>query len=212
MTPAAGEKLDALADVVGERGESDAAEHVARSFKRAMGAVRRLRGRETHRPGELTDAQYSLLFCLRDQTQMSVRDLAEAADLSPASVTEMLEGLAAAGLVERHRSDRDRRVVFTALTAEGRGLVEERRARFDRASGPQWRGSANTICSSPPRCSTVCVTFSRSSPMSGSSITGFSTDSRSISISSSSSSTSAPCSSSDQRLRPRPRPASAPTT
>ncbi len=118
--------------VVGEREQSDdAADHVARSFKRAMAAVRRLRGRETHRPGELTDAQYSLLFCLRDRSQMSVRDLADAADLSPASVTEMLEGLAAAGLVERNRSDRDRRVVFTALTAEGRGLVEERRARFE---------------------------------------------------------------------------------
>jgi MarR family transcriptional regulator, organic hydroperoxide resistance regulator len=129
LSPAAGKKLDALDDVVGERSESDAAEHVARSFKRAMAAVRRLRGRETHRPGELTDAQYSLLFCLRQQ--MSVRDLADAADLSPASVTEMLDGLAAAGLVERQRSDRDRRVVFTSLTTDGRGLVEERRARFE---------------------------------------------------------------------------------
>ena len=62
---------------------------------------------------------------------MSLRDLAEAADLSPASVTEMLEGLAAAGLVERRRSNNDRRVVFTSLTEDGRGLVEERRARFE---------------------------------------------------------------------------------
>ena len=116
---------------VGEREYGDAAEHVARSFKRAMAAVRRLRRRETQRPGELTDAQYSLLFSLRDQSQMSVRDLADAADLSPASVTEMLDGLAAARLVERHRSDRDRRVVFTSLTEDGRGLVEERRARFE---------------------------------------------------------------------------------
>ena len=63
--------------MVGERDQRDATEEVARSFKRAMAAVRRLRGRETHRPGELTDAQYSLLFCLRDQSQMSLRDLAE---------------------------------------------------------------------------------------------------------------------------------------
>jgi len=131
VTTTAGQPLSPPGDVVGERDQSDAAEQVARSFKRAMAAVRRLRGRETHRPGELTDAQYSLLFCLRDQSQMSVRDLADAADLSPASVTEMLEGLAAAGLVERHRSDRDRRVVFTSLTEGGRGLVEERRARFE---------------------------------------------------------------------------------
>ena len=131
MSSTAGEKLDPLGDVESERGQGDAAEDVARSFKRAMASVRRLRGRETHRPGELTDAQYSLLFCLRDQAQMSLRDLAEAAELSPASVTEMLEGLAAAGLVERRRSDQDRRVVFTSLTEDGRGLVEERRARFE---------------------------------------------------------------------------------
>ena len=131
MSAAPDARLEAPGDVGGERPEGDAAQQVARSFKRAMAAVRRLRGRETHRPGELTDAQYSLLFCLRDQSQMSVRDLAYAADLSPASVTEMLEGLAAAGLVQRQRSDRDRRVVFTSLTESGRGLVEERRARFE---------------------------------------------------------------------------------
>jgi MarR family transcriptional regulator, organic hydroperoxide resistance regulator len=124
-------RLHALGDVVSEREEGDAAQQVARSFKRAMGAVRRLRGRETHRAGELTDAQYGLLFCLRDQAHMSVRDLAYAAELSPASVTEMLDGLAAEALVDRRRSERDRRVVLTSLTDSGRGLVEERRARFE---------------------------------------------------------------------------------
>ena len=124
-------RLDAPGDRVGERQDGDATQEVARSFKRAMAAVRRLRGRETRHPGGLTDAQYGLLFCLRDRSQMSVRDLAEAADLSPASVTEMLEGLATAALVTRERSERDRRVVLTGLTDSGRGLVEERRARFE---------------------------------------------------------------------------------
>ena len=137
-------QLNALRDVGGEREQGDAAEQVARSFKRAMAAVRRLRGRETHRPGELTDAQYGLLFCLRDQAQMSVRELAFAADLSPASVTEMLEGLAGAGLVERRRSERDRRVVLTSLTDSGRGLVEERRARFE----PRFRGALESFSES----------------------------------------------------------------
>ena len=134
-------QLRALGDVPGDRQDGNPAEQVARSFKRAMAAVRRLRGRETHRPGELTDAQYGLLFCLRDQAQMSVRELAEAAELSPASVTEMLEGLTAAGLVERERSDRDRRVVLTSLTESGRGLVEERRARFE----PRFRAAMGSF-------------------------------------------------------------------
>jgi MarR family transcriptional regulator, organic hydroperoxide resistance regulator len=124
-------ELPALGDVVGEREESNPTEQFARSFKRAMAAVRRLRGREAHRPGELSDAQYGLLFYLRDQSQMSARDLADAADRSPASVTEMLDGLEAAGLVARTRSERDRRVVLTSLTDSGRELVEEHRARFE---------------------------------------------------------------------------------
>jgi DNA-binding MarR family transcriptional regulator len=124
-------RLAPLGDLLVQGDEADAAEHVTRAFKRAMAAVRRLRGRETHRPGELTDAQYALLFCLRDQSQMSLRELADAADLSPASVTEMLEGLTVAGLVQRQRSAHDRRVVFTSLTENGRRLVEERRARFE---------------------------------------------------------------------------------
>jgi DNA-binding MarR family transcriptional regulator len=125
------ERLPALGDVVSEDARRDAAEQLTRSFKRTLAALRRLRGRETHCSGELTYAQYSLLFFLRDQSQLSLRDLADAADLSPATVTEMLDGLAAAGLVHRIRSERDRRVVLTSLTGSGRALVEDRRARFE---------------------------------------------------------------------------------
>ena len=116
---------------VGEADQRDPAEQVTRAFKSTLAALRRMRGRETRRPGELTDAQYGLLFCLRDEAGMSARELSCAAELSPASVTEMLEGLATAGLVERHRSDQDRRVVLSSLTDAGRALVEERRARFE---------------------------------------------------------------------------------
>ena len=131
MSTTAGEELSASSALVANREEGDGPEQLARSFRRTLAALRRMRGRETRCSGELTDAQYSLLFCLRDQSELSLRDLAEAADLSPASVTEMLEGLAAAGLVQRMRSERDRRVVLTSLTHGGRALVEERRARFE---------------------------------------------------------------------------------
>jgi DNA-binding MarR family transcriptional regulator len=109
----------------------ESAERLGRAFKGAMAALRRMRGREHRHPGELSDAQYSLLFCLRDSCALPTSELATAADLSPAAATEMLDGLGAQGLVERVRSDRDRRVVLTSLTDRGHSLVEARRTRFE---------------------------------------------------------------------------------
>ncbi|HWE09423.1 MAG TPA: MarR family transcriptional regulator [Solirubrobacteraceae bacterium] len=104
---------------------------LGRAFKGCVGAVRRLRGRETRcSPGELSDAQYGLLFGLRDHDALPMSELALLADLSPATATEMLDGLAASGLVSRVRSQRDRRVVLTSLTDRGRALVAEHHARF----------------------------------------------------------------------------------
>jgi DNA-binding MarR family transcriptional regulator len=101
------------------------------AFKGAMGAIRRLRGRDTHRPGELSFAQYHLLFGLAERGELSAGELAVVADLSPATVTQLLDSLAVMGLVERTRSEQDRRVVTCTLTAHGRELVTERRARFE---------------------------------------------------------------------------------
>jgi DNA-binding MarR family transcriptional regulator len=102
-----------------------------------MAAVRRLRGRETHRPGELSYAGYGLLFGLAKGNTLSARELAEMAELSPATVTQMLDHLAAAGLVERSRSETDKRIVLTSLTDRGRAVVEDRRARME----PRWRAA-----------------------------------------------------------------------
>jgi MarR family transcriptional regulator, organic hydroperoxide resistance regulator len=107
------------------------------AFKRAMVAVRRMRGRETHRPGQLSYAQYSLLFGLANVSGCSARTLAEHAELSPATVTQMLESLETAGLVTRTRSEEDRRVVLTALTERGQELVAERHAQM----APRWHAA-----------------------------------------------------------------------
>jgi DNA-binding MarR family transcriptional regulator len=101
------------------------------AFKGTMGAVRRLRGRDTHRHGEFSFAQYHLLFALAERGALSAGELALAADLSPATVTQLLDGLAALGLVERVRSERDRRVVTCTLTEPGRELITLRRAHFE---------------------------------------------------------------------------------
>ena len=102
-----------------------------------MAAVRRLRGRETRQHGGLSDAQYGLLFGLREHEQLPLGELACLADLSAASAGEMLEGLATAGLVERVRSERDRRVVLTSLTERGHALVRERHAMY----APRWNAA-----------------------------------------------------------------------
>ncbi len=130
-----------------EDSDRDAAGQALRqAFKGTMAAVRRLRGRETHQPGELSDAQYHALYCLRDNEAMPTGEIAVAADVSPASATEMLEGLARAGLVERIRSERDRRVVLSSLTDRGRELVEERHARFQsRFQGAMAQFSADEL-------------------------------------------------------------------
>jgi DNA-binding MarR family transcriptional regulator len=97
-----------------------------------MVAIRRLRGRDTHRHDELSHAQYQLLFGLAERDELSAGELAMAADLSPAAATQLLDALAAKGLVERTRSQTDRRVVTCRLTPHGRELVNERRASFEK--------------------------------------------------------------------------------
>ncbi len=107
------------------------------AFKRAMVAVRKLRGRETHRPGQISYAQYGLLFGLAGTCERSARELADHADLSPASVAQMLEHLEAAGLVKRTRSEQDRRVVLSTLTERGVEVIATRQAQME----PRWQSA-----------------------------------------------------------------------
>ncbi len=101
------------------------------SFKKTMAAVRRLKGRDTHRPGSPSLAACQLLFVLADRDGLSSGELAFAAELSPASATQMLDSLAEFGFVTRDRSSTDRRVVTCSLTDAGRQFVTERRTLFE---------------------------------------------------------------------------------
>lgn len=126
------------AAVAGASGSADALEELGRAFKATNAAVRHLRSRERqHDRGELRDAQYSLLFGLREHQALPSSELAHLAALSPAAATELLDELVDAGLVRRTRSERDRRVVLVSLTERGHALVEERRLRFE----PRWRNA-----------------------------------------------------------------------
>jgi len=114
---------------------SDAHDELGRAFRAMNIAMRRMRGRETHQSAGLSYAQFGLLFALEGGVALSARSLAEAASLSPASVTQMLEALEASGLVARTRSADDKRIVLNELTERGQEALAKVRARME----PAWR-------------------------------------------------------------------------
>jgi DNA-binding MarR family transcriptional regulator len=104
---------------------------LGKAFRGTFRSLSRLRGRDTHLgAGELSHAQSELLFELEEHGELSAGELACAAQLTPATVTQMLEHLAAGGHVERARLERDRRVVVSRLTSRGRSEIEAKRAKW----------------------------------------------------------------------------------
>jgi DNA-binding MarR family transcriptional regulator len=102
------------------------------AFRHVFRTLSRLRGRDTHLGGsELSHAQFELLIELDERGELSAGELATAARLTPATVTQMLDHLAACGHVERARSEVDRRVVVTRLTEQGRGKIEAKRLAWE---------------------------------------------------------------------------------
>jgi DNA-binding MarR family transcriptional regulator len=110
----------------------DAITELGVSFRRAFRSLRSLRGRDTHRGDEVGHAQFELLIELYVNGAMHAGELAEAVEASAATVSGMLDGLSEAELVERTRSESDRRIVVVKLTRRGRRKVEARKAVWQR--------------------------------------------------------------------------------
>jgi MarR family transcriptional regulator, organic hydroperoxide resistance regulator len=103
-----------------------------RDAVRAMhAAARRLRGREAKGRGTTGSGQLYLLMLLAQDGELTGGQLAVAAELTPATVTQMLDGLEADGLVERERSKVDRRVVHNRLTDKGREVQVARQDEIE---------------------------------------------------------------------------------
>lgn len=99
------------------------------AFRRVFRGLSRLRGRDTHLGAdELSHAQFELLIELQERGELPAGELAAAARLTPATVTQMLDHLAEHGFVERARSQIDRRVVVSRLTRRGARKIEAKRA------------------------------------------------------------------------------------
>lgn len=115
---------------------SEAAQ-IFKSIRRIVRAID-LRSREVSRTTGLTIPQVVVLRGVHDLGQVTTKALSKHADLSSATVVTILDKLEEKRLIERYRSEEDRRVVHTRLTDRGKeaianfpGLLhEEFQARF----------------------------------------------------------------------------------
>ena len=73
----------------------------------------------------LTEQQWRVLRVLWEIEEISHKELAELTLISPPSLVGVLDRLLAMGLIERRRSQLDRRVVLVATTQQGRHLRDQ---------------------------------------------------------------------------------------
>src|SRR4051812_23988890 len=79
--------------------------------------------------GDLTPSMVSALATIAREGPLTLGDLAGREHVAAPSVTRIVEKLQRAGLVVRTASDRDARVVYVAVSADGRARIEESRSR-----------------------------------------------------------------------------------
>lgn len=91
-----------------------------RRLSRAMDVQSRRIDREVG----LTVPQLVVLTALGEMGEVTGRALSAAADLSPPVVVGVLDKLEGKGLIERYRSQRDRRIMHARLTARGRSALD----------------------------------------------------------------------------------------
>ncbi|MFB9747129.1 MarR family transcriptional regulator [Leifsonia shinshuensis] len=76
-------------------------------------------------PLNLTHPQYLVMLALWEREPRSVRELSDALQLEPATLSPLLKRLEATGYVERRRSAADERALEVTLTPAGRELRAE---------------------------------------------------------------------------------------
>lgn len=100
-----------------------------RSVRRIARAVE-LHSRRLDDEFGLTFSQHIVLRSISDLGEVTSRTIAKAAGLSPATMVTILDRLEEKGLIERYRSTRDRRIVHTRLTPNGRAVLDHGAAPF----------------------------------------------------------------------------------
>lgn len=75
-------------------------------------------------PNNITPAQFFLLKIIVNAKDCKAKDIANILEISPAAATNMLERLYKNNLIERIRSDEDRRIVQIKLSQAGEELFK----------------------------------------------------------------------------------------
>ncbi|HET6503385.1 MAG TPA: MarR family winged helix-turn-helix transcriptional regulator [Amycolatopsis sp.] len=107
------------ADTAQERDES-----LAEDF-RAVARMLRRAAAESLARWDVTPSQFRALRVLTRHGDMRPSALAEHLCIAPRSTTEVLDGLAAKGLIERRPDARDRRATLVGPTGHGRAVGEQ---------------------------------------------------------------------------------------
>ncbi len=116
----------ALADVPAQGAPSGSDAEVAARLRLVVTRLaRKLRQQVV---GPLTPSQMAALAAVERLGKPTLGELAASEQVQPPSMTKMVVGLEAAGLVTRREDDADRRVVRVALTSEGRRTVQRSRS------------------------------------------------------------------------------------
>lgn len=122
----------------------DLLDRVDRSFTR-MGRLSRKRVDDD----TLTFAQFAVMRILFSRGAVAMGTIAEQLDISLAGATGIIDRLVHAGMVERRRSEEDRRVVWVDLSDEGRGrmtrMQEERHGYMRSLLAPLDEGELSTL-------------------------------------------------------------------
>jgi DNA-binding MarR family transcriptional regulator len=130
-------------------------DQLGKALRRVLANVRRLRGQQAHLGAqEISHAQFELLIELLERGRLPVGELAAVAQLTPSTVTGMLDHLVACGHVARSRAEQDRRVVVCELTAQGRREIEAHKA----AKQAHWESALANIPSEDLRAATRVLT------------------------------------------------------
>jgi DNA-binding MarR family transcriptional regulator len=102
----------------------NAIDEVLTSLRRVIRAID-LHSKQLVKTASVTGPQLRLLQLIRSQERATSRELADAMNLSQATVTSILDRLEGRSLIERIRSQTDKRKVHPTLTAQGIKILEQ---------------------------------------------------------------------------------------